>query len=537
MTRISAAWVLTASVLWGIAGCTAVPQQPHDPFVPSEPPPQRSGRPVYPPPHVHPHQGPSRRVPMTPGPAMQPQFQQPPQFQQSAPQSVTPPPSSGPRMYAKPPTDPDLGSPQRALPQQPELDKFPSRANPGSPLPPRLPARQPAPTETPTESEGPSLVPPEEAPHSDLPSPRSESAVPTPIPEKTFADDSPIELLVEAPTQRPIGSGVTFDLTIKNTSDQAVRNVSVTCKFDDALTFPGSEKKSVTHKIPKIEPGDLKQSSLTLVSEDAGEYQCVFTVQIGSKVVLEKTVAVQFVSRQLDWRLHGPAIRTVGSRAEFNIPLVNVSPTDLNRVVVRVELDSALTVREMTEGGKLDDRSVTWSIDKLSAQEGLLLQLEVECREPTTQACLMATVSGEDLPADDTEANLTVKPLAGVLDVRVQDVNDPIETGEDAELLVTVVNQGLQPATDVALKCVWPGGFDFRKATARSRGRSLPVKASIENGYMTLTPIPRLDPDQRLEFRLVLTARNAGEHQLTVEVTDADHPTPVEVAEPIMVHK
>jgi hypothetical protein len=533
-----------SALLIAACGCTTVPQQPHDPFAPAEPPPQRNARPVYPAPHVHPHLGPSRRVPMTPGPAVQPQlqqpqqFQQPPQFQQSAPQSVTPPPSAGPRMYAKPPTDPDLGAPQRALPKDTELDKFPPRANPGSPLPPRLPSRSaPAPTEVPTESEGPSLVPPEETPHSDLPAPRSDSTVPTPIPEKTFADDAPIELLIESPAQRPAGSGVSFELTIKNTSDQAVRNVSVTCKFDDALTFPGSEKKSVTHKIPKIEPGDLKQSSLTLVCEDAGEYQCVFTVQIGSKVVLEKTAAVQFVSRQLDWRLHGPAVRTVGSRAEFNIPLVNVSPNDLNRVVVRVELDSALTIREMTEGGKLDDRSVTWSIDKLSAQEGLLLQLEVECREPTMQACLTATVSGEDLPADDTEASLIVKALVGALDVRVQDVNDPIEAGEDAELLVTVVNQGLQPVTDVALKCVWPGGFEFRKATARSRGRSLPVKASIENGYMTLTPIPRLEPDQRLEYRIVLTARKAGEHQLTVEVTDADHPTPVEVVEPIMVHK
>ena len=143
-------------------------------------------------------------------------------------------------VIAKPPADPNLGSPQRALPEELELDKFPSRANPGSPLPPRLPARRaPAPTEVPTESEGPSLVPPDEAPHSDLPAPRSESAVPTPIPEKTFADDSPIELLVESPAQRPIGSGVTFDLTIKNTSDQPVRNVSVTCKFDDVLTFPG----------------------------------------------------------------------------------------------------------------------------------------------------------------------------------------------------------------------------------------------------------------------------------------------------------
>ncbi len=55
---------------------------------------------------------------------------------------------------------------------------------------------------------------------------------------------------------------------------------------------------------------------------------------------------------------------------------------------------------------KLDDRSVTWSIDKLSAQEGLLLQLEVECREPTTQACLTATVSGGRLVATFNKADI-----------------------------------------------------------------------------------------------------------------------------------
>lgn len=396
-------------------------------------------------------------------------------------------------------------------------------------------------------------MPPQSIPPKKSPPPQTQPAEPAPegpqlgVPEefssasttssKAASKEESIELVIDVPDRRPVGSGAPFQLTIKNVGDELLRNVSVVCEFDEALSFPGSDLKSVTHKIPKIERGDARDSLLTLVSETPGVHQCRFTVAVGSKTVVEKSTSVEFVSRQLDWQLHGPAERTVGSRAEFNIPLINISPRELQNLTVRVELDAALTVREMTQGGKLGDRSVTWKLDNLKPDEGLLLQLEVECREATTQACLTVTVSGEDLPADDSEACLTVKPVVGLLDVRVQDVIDPVAVNDDAELAVTIVNQGLQPAKDVVVECRWPDGFDFTGAVLRRNGKSIPLDVDVRDQTATLPRVPRLETDEKLEYRLKLPAKRAGAHQLRVFVTDSANPTPVEVVEPIMVHR
>lgn len=515
---------LTAAVLLSAWGCAAIPpnQTPRDPFVTVEPglAPQRSQRPAY-----QYSAPPVQQTYPQPTYPRQPAYSQPPyqSTPRSAPQTV--PPRTPPKTFADP--NQQFGPPRQTAPRQPtpqRTDKFP---------PPRVPSqsvspKQSPPVQTPPAEplpEGPQLGVPEEF------SSASNTA------SSATSKDQPIELMIDVPDRRPVGSGAPFQLTIKNVGDELLRNVSVVCEFDEALSFPGSDLKSVTHKIPKIEGGDARDSLLTLVSETPGLHQCRFTVAVGSKTVVEKSTSVEFVSRQLDWQLHGPAERTVGSRAEFNIPLINISPRELTNLTVRVELDAALTVREMTQGGKLGDRSVTWKLDSLKPDEGLLLQLEVECREATTQACLTATVSGEDLPADDSEACLTVKPVVGLLDVRVQDVIDPVAVNDEAEFAVTIVNQGLQPAKDVAVECRWPEGFDFTGAVLRRNGKSVPLDVDVRDQTATLPRVPRLEADERLEYRLKLPARRAGAHQLRIFVTDSANPTPVEVVEPIMVHR
>lgn len=490
---------LSGIVLLLGVGCTTFPQQtPRDPFVTVEPglAPRMNARPEYVAPQLSP-------------PALQSPTVQPP------PRRPAPTPT---------PINPYPPTPQRGTPKT-FADPVPNTNG--------NKARQPDPFQTDK------LPIPKESPQRDGPQlslPEADAAPAKNTIRKTAAGES-VDLQIEVPKRRPVGSGAPFHLTIKNVGEQTLRNVSVVCEFDEALTFPGSERKSVTHKIPKIEAGDAKESLLTLVSETAGLHECRFTVQIGSQQLLHRSATVEFVSRQLDWQVHGPTERTVGSRAEFNIPLINVTDHDLRDLTVRIDFDAALTVREMTQGGKLTDRSVTWTIDKLTPNEGMLLQLEVECREPTSQACLLATVSGTDLPADDAEACLSVKPVTGLLDVRVQDVIDPIAVDGKAELTVTLRNRGLQAARDIVVSCVWPAGFEFVNATRTVRGQTIPVKFTVDGKTAALGAINRLDPDETIELHITLIANRPGAHQLAVQVTESATSGAVEVREPIMVHR
>ncbi len=510
--------IFTAAIGMALClGCAMLPNNtaPQDPFVVVEPglAPQRRSRPEYPPLIEPMPVAPQRTMPRSiPEP-----YSSPPPTLRPNRETLQAPRRAAPRTFADPDRAPEpIAIPPREASPSPD-DSEPQRTE------------KPMTTEPPAESlpavDGPQLMPLDEA----------SSALPASVPEVT--EDGRLELRVEVPQQRPVGSGAQFHMTLRNLSGQVLRNVSVLCDFDDALSFPDSERKSVTHKIPRIDAGGMKDSLLTLIGTAAGRHECRFSVLIGSKVALRKTVAVEFITRQLDWQLHGPAERTVGSRAEFNIPLINISDHELRDLKIRVNLDAALTVREMTQGGRLGDRTLTWEIDRLQANEGLLLQLEVECLEPTTQACLQVTVSGADLPEDETEACLAVKSRSGSLEVRIHDVADPVAVGDEAEFVVTIQNEGLQAARDIAARCTWPEGLEFVSAKIQQGGHQQPAAAVVDGRTATLPALKKLDPSQSIEYRLRLKGRTAGTHRVTVSVANSSDKLPVSVMEPVMVHK
>lgn len=511
------ALTLLPGLLLGLAwGCAMVPQQqsPRDPFLvePGLAAPQQR---MYAP-------RPTSPIEPTPGIEGSSRFQPPLRPQQQR----QPPPRRGM------PAAPQRTTPKTFADPPPKADPAPSRNS----APPYRSEKRPAPVEVlpdpiaPPErrnappKQGPTLTPPE-------------AAAPTRPITSAAATGDEIELTIAAPAQRPVGSGAPLQLTVRNLSDETLRNISIVTDFDGGLEFPGSDQHSVTHKIPKIEAGDEKESRLTLIGRTAGRHRCQVVVKAGTRELVAKEATVDFVARQLEWQLHGPSERTAGSRAEFNIPLINVSPRPLRNVTVRVEHDAGLKVREMTRGGKLSDRSVTWTIDELAVDEGLLLQLEVECREPTSFACLTATVSGPDLATDDTEACLTVTPLAAGLDIRVQDVSDPVAVGDIAEFVVTVQNAGLNSSKSVELACEFPAGFQFDSATLMQNGKAIAVEAASDDGTVKLPSINRLDPDRRLEYRVRLKAKQAGPQEVRFTVRDDASSTPHNVVEPIMVHR
>ncbi|MFO0917835.1 MAG: hypothetical protein U0872_05905 [Planctomycetaceae bacterium] len=261
---------------------------------------------------------------MTPWP-MTPQYQTPAPRQSAPtprmPQPTTPNPTPTPTpQEAQPKTFSDSPNwpaipPARGQPVETDVDPLPESRDAVKPF-----------------NDGPTLLPPAIGP---------QASRTTSYRDRRNSGPNALQLVIDAPARRPLGSGAPFQLTVKNPTGARMQNVQVICEFDDGLTFPGSTSKSVTHKIPRIDPGDARSSSLTLVSETPGKYEGRCRVQVNDQTVIQKTATVEFVARQLDWQWQGPAVRSVGSRAEFNIPLVNVTDADLTDLRVQVDLDAA----------------------------------------------------------------------------------------------------------------------------------------------------------------------------------------------------
>ncbi|HTI52455.1 MAG TPA: hypothetical protein VL475_15935, partial [Planctomycetaceae bacterium] len=199
-----------------------------------------------------------------------------------------------------------------------------------------------------------------------------------------------LELTVDAPKRKQVGSQATYRVTVRNSSDGPVSNVMVECRFDEPLVFTGSDKHRVVQRFEQLLPGEVKELALSLYSNDIGAHCCRFAVRTGEGAAegSEKSVCVEFVSRQLQIDLLGPTRRTEGSRAEFTITLTNHSVRTLTDVKALLSHDQALVPREASAGRETKPGNLTWDLGTLQPMESIQLQVDFECRSLARRACV-----------------------------------------------------------------------------------------------------------------------------------------------------
>ena len=124
--------------------------------------------------------------------------------------------------------------------------------------------------------------------------------------------------------------------------------------------------------------------ALSLSSSIAGSHCCWFTVarlENSAEVeVTSKQVCVDYVVRHVDIEIVGPSQRTEGSRAEFNVSIVNSSTKSIVDAQVVVSFDKALVPRELSTGAEQKPGVLIWRLGALEPSEKVQLQMEFECR-------------------------------------------------------------------------------------------------------------------------------------------------------------
>src|SRR5579863_90383 len=193
-----------------------------------------------------------------------------------------------------------------------------------------------------------------------------------------------LEFTVSGPSRKQVGGSATFHLTLTNSGDRPLEKLAVRCAFDDALVFAGSDKREVRQRVGRLSAGESKDLALSLSATSAGSHCCWFAVTQGDAdaeiEMVSKQVCVDFVTRHVEIEIAGPAQRTEGSRAEFNITLSNSSLKTIADARAIVAFDKALIPKEASAGAEQKPGSLTWRLGSLGPLERVQLQVEFECR-------------------------------------------------------------------------------------------------------------------------------------------------------------
>jgi hypothetical protein len=352
-----------------------------------------------------------------------------------------------------------------------------------------------------------------------------------------------LELTVDAPRRKQVGSQATYRVTIRNSSDHPVSNVSVECRFDEPLEFTGSDKHRVVQRFEQLLPGEVKELALSLLSNEIGAHCCRFAVSTGegdsagagAGARAEKSVCVEFVSRQLQIDLLGPARRTEGSRAEFTFTLTNHSARTLTDVKALLSYDQALVPREASAGRETRPGNLTWDLGTLQPMESIQLQVDFECRSLARRACVALEVQSAQVSSEQEEACVEIIPVAGTLDLRLTDRDDPLELGKSGLYEVTVHNIGLQPAREIALEATIPPQLKVVSAKVRQGDTELRTASRQEAGRLIFEAVGELAADDRLIYLIEVEAIGSGAAELRVRLTSSLTSVPVTTAEPTMI--
>lgn len=408
--------------------------------------------------------------------------------QKTIPQKQTEPAEPEKELFAVP------ESIDRSQPPQPRdlPEDIPSR--------PRLETPQPQtrakPETTPQRPSGPMMTPPAQA--------------------------GPLEMTVDVIPRRQLGSGATFYLIIKNTSNQSVRNVLLECEFDSALLFPGRREKKIGQRLGTLQPGESKEINLTLYSDTLGNHCCRFRAMADGEELVWKSVCVEYVKKQLELSVIGPSARTIGSRAEYIIKLSNVNDVDLKNVKVAVSYDASLIPREASIGSERETGQLKWMLDTIRVGEGVQLQVEFDCEVAAEYACMRVNVTSPELPDEQASACLKVTPAQGVLDVQVRDTKDPIARGEETTYEVSIENRGLQPARGIQLRAKIPRMFRVVSVEAHQGNQKLNLRPEVNQNTLIVSPVGELPADAFLRYTIQVKAITAGDGEFDVTITSDD---------------
>jgi len=352
-----------------------------------------------------------------------------------------------------------------------------------------------------------------------------------PPPDASASNDSPLNLEIKGQRQRPVGGTVTFDVVVRNDGTQTMANVLVNVEFEDALVFPGSEEKRLKKNLGQLLPGQSREMRLTLTSSRLGQHDCKFSATADNIDPIEKTTKVEFIDAKLLVRLIGPARRTVGSRAEFTVKVANTSDQPIDDLQVTLHHDSALTPHVATGGFQKEEHSLRWSLGRLEAGAGVQVQAEFDCRQLSEQACITVEARSEQLSALAVEECVTVVAVPGLLDLRVSDLNDPVQVGDEVEFEITVQNLGLQSVSEVQLDVQTSEHLQAGRHAAKLDDREVTLTQTDRDGTCRLTLPNSLPPDATLKITLHAKVLRPGDSELRVVATFGPGGSPVEAIE------
>lgn len=322
--------------------------------------------------------------------------------------------------------------------------------------------------------------------------------------------------VVEAPGSFPVLLAVT------NTGSGTARNVRGQVQVTGNLKIAAGSSAIDFGEIPA---GQRVERQITVQAEKGGPYDVALSVSGEGGVSTRCEVSGDVVQPGLAITKTGPKARHQGQPIEYRIVVRSTGSGLARGVVVRDRLPRGTEFVSATRGGTFTGGEVVWQLGDLAQgkQEelGLVLRATVE---GTIRNC--ATVEGAGLPPREACADTEVL-FVPAMHISALDTEDPVEIGDTTTYVIEVRNEGQKATTQVELRVQIPEESEFVSAECAL------ADGTWQSGERTAVfrKIPRMDPGQRVEYRVTVRFTERGSAVCGAILSYAEFGKPVRAEE------
>jgi len=278
-----------------------------------------------------------------------------------------------------------------------------------------------------------------------------------------------------------------------------------------------SGSKTITQRMGDLAPREASSVSVPVRAAQRGRWQNTAVANASNAAEVRDDVITVVALRDLQIKKTGTPETFVGKRASYEIVVSNRGDTRLTDVVVT---DTAPPDTRIISapGGVINGNQVQWRIASLNAGTEERLQLTLQASK-IGRICNQAAVVTAEGMRGASEACTIVRGFAALL-IEMVDVKDPLLVGESTTMRIRITNQGTADDRNVRLTIAFPPELSPSAPAGATAGR-------VEGATVSFAPYPVLTPQQRIEYSVRITARQAGDGRTRAQMISELLKTPV----------
>jgi len=323
-----------------------------------------------------------------------------------------------------------------------------------------------------------------------------------------------LELAKTATPEALLCDTITIKYIASNKGTATLENVVIKDTLAAGLTVDG--KNTIELPVGNLTPGQNVERTVIVKADKAGTFASPATATSGdlttapasaSTIVRKPVLTVTCTT--------GEGKIYIGRDIVFNVVVKNTSDAVAANSMITAALPAGATLVSATDGGAASGNSVAWNLGNVAAGQERKLSFVV--RSTNIGAVKSAiSVSGTCVDPKTTECASEVVGIPALLLTGI-DETDPIAVGMNEVYVLTILNQGTAPLTNVRLDCTMDEGDTMQYISSEG-----PTAATVTGKKISFAPIAVLAPKESRTYRITVKAIKEGQVSFTAESSSTE---------------